>query len=111
VFPKSLFTSKELRKRGIPEENWNLWLDHVNDLGNLQLLQGAVNQSKSDDEFENWIKGVCLTPVDLSSYKELHMIPDMDLSFENFPNVFEARTKLMREKLADLMNVQLINNN
>jgi hypothetical protein len=59
VFPKSLFNNKELRMRGIPENQWHLWLDQVNDLGNLQLLQGAVNQSKSDEEFESWIKGEC----------------------------------------------------
>jgi hypothetical protein len=110
VFPKSMFNRKELRKRGIPEEQWGMWLDQVNDLGNLQLLQGAVNQSKSDEEFESWIKGKCPTPADLSSYKALHMIPDVDLSFENFPEFFEARRKLMREKLADLLNVQLLGN-
>lgn len=110
VFPKSLFNRKELRKRGIPEESWHLWLDQVNDLGNLQLLQGAVNQSKSDEEFESWIKGECPSPADLSSYKELHIIPNVDLSFENFPEFFEARTKLMRKKLAELLNVQLTNN-
>jgi hypothetical protein len=110
VFPKSLFNNKELRTRGIPENRWHLWLDQVNDLGNLQLLQGVVNQSKSDEEFESWIKGECPSPADLNSYKQLHMIPDVDLSFENFPAFIEQRTKLMREKLADLLNVQLTNN-
>ncbi len=110
VFPKSLFNQFELRKRGIPEEQWGKWLDQVNDLGNLQLLQGSVNQSKSDQEFESWIKGECPSPADLSSYKELHMIPDVDLSFENFPEFFEARTRLMRKMLADQLNVQLSGN-
>jgi hypothetical protein len=110
VFPKSLFNNKELRMRGIPENQWHLWLDQVNDLGNLQLLQGAVNQSKSDEEFESWIKGECPSPADLNSYKQLHMIPDVDLSFENFPEFIEQRTKLMREKLAELLNVQLTGN-
>jgi len=110
VFPKSLFNNKELRTRGIPENRWHLWLDQVNDLGNLQLLQGAVNQSKSDQEFESWIKGECTSPADLNSYKQLHMIPDVDLSFENFPEFIEQRTKLMREKLAELLNVQLTGN-
>jgi len=110
VFPKSLFNSKEMRKRSIPEEDWHLWLDHVNDLGNLQLLQGSVNQSKLDEEFESWIKGECPSPVHLNSYKELHMIPDVDLSFENFPEFYATRTKMMREKLAEELNVQLSKN-
>jgi hypothetical protein len=110
IFPRSMFTTKELRKRGVPEEQWYLWLDQVNNLGNLQLLQGGVNQSKSDQEFESWIKGECPSPTNLNSYKELHMIPDVGLSFENFPEFFEARTRLMREKLAELLNVQLSDN-
>ena len=110
VFPRSMFTARELRKRGIPEERWHLWLDQVNNLGNLQLLQGPVNQSKSDQEFESWIKGECPSPTDLCSYRELHMIPDVDLSFENFPEFFAARTGLMRKRLAELLNVQLMRN-
>jgi hypothetical protein len=110
IFPKSLFTEKELRNRGIPEEKWPLWLEQVNNLGNLQLLQGALNQSKSDEEFESWIKGECPTPADLSSYKELHLIPDVDLSFNNFPEFFEIRTMMLRKQLADLLHVKLVDN-
>lgn len=106
VFPRSMFNRKELSKRGIPEGTWHLWLDHANDLGNLQLLSGPENQSKSDEEFESWIKGECSTPVALNTYLQQHLIPDMNLSFDNFPEFLEKRTKLMRDKLAELLNVQ-----
>ena len=107
VFPRSKFNKRELQKRNIPEEDWPLWLDQVNNIGNLQLLQGPVNQSKSDEEFENWLMGECATPNDLNVYKELHLIPDVGLSFENFPEFIEARTNLMRERLASLLNVDI----
>jgi hypothetical protein len=107
IFPKSLFRRSELRKRGIPEDEWYLWLEQVDILGNLQLLQGPVNMSKSDREFEDWLTGETEEPVDLIHYKEMHMIPDVDLSFENFPEFVEARTMLMRKKLAELLNVDL----
>lgn len=109
VFPRAMFNKRELRRRGIPEGQWPLWLEQVNNLANLQLLHGPINQSKSDQEFERWIKGECPTPSDLSAYKELHLIPDADLSFEHFPQFVEARTKLMRECLAELLGVRLTN--
>lgn len=109
IFPRAMFKKSELRQRGIPEEKWPLWLDQVNDLGNLQLLQGPVNMSKSDNEFESWLKGECPTPPALNEYREQHMIPDVDLSFENFPHFLEARTDLMRRRLAELLNVTLDN--
>ena len=107
IFPKSLFKRKELQKRSIPEDKWYLWLDQVDILGNLQLLQGPVNMSKSDKEFESWLMGENPEPADLFHYKEMHMIPDVDLSFENYPEFVEARTILMRKKLAELLNVEL----
>ena len=110
IFPRSRFNTKELKSRRIPEDQWHLWLDHVNDIGNLQLLQGPVNQSKSDQHFESWLMGECRTPNDLNSYKDLHLIPDVELKFENFPEFLEARANLMREKLASLLGVQLAEN-
>lgn len=107
IFPRSMFTPKELKSRNIPQENWYLWLDHFNDIGNLQLLQGQVNQSKSDQEFESWLQGQYSTPSGLSAYKEQHLIPNVDLSFDNFPEFLEARTNLMRKELAKLLDVQL----
>jgi hypothetical protein len=110
IFPKSMFNSKELKKRGIPEERWSQWLDHFNDLPNLQLLQGQVNMSKSDQEFESWIKGECESPIDLANYKQNHMIPEIDLKFECFPEFIKEREKLLRKEFVKLFNVEIINN-
>jgi hypothetical protein len=107
IFPRAMFNKRELERRGIPPEQWHHWLDHVNDLANLQLLQGLVNQVKADQEFEAWLRGECPAPQELAAYRERHLIPDVDLSFENFSQFLEAREKLMRERLADLLGVRL----
>ena len=109
IFPRAMFNRKELERRGIPQDHWHLWLDHVNDLGNLQLLQGAVNIIKSDQDFEGWLQGQCPTPNDLKSYCDLHLIPEVELSFETFPEFLEARETLLRKTLADLLDVTLSN--
>lgn len=107
IFPRAMFTSKELRKHNIAQENWPLWLDHYNDLGNLQLLQGPVNIAKSDEPFDTWITKECPTPEKLAAYKELHFIPDCSLKFEDFPVFLEEREKILRTKLADVLDVQI----
>lgn len=106
IFPRSMFTERELERRGIPRELWPRWLDHVNDLANLQLLQGIVNEEKSDQEFEAWLQSTEKTPLDITVYCKLHMIPDVDLSFENFPQFLEARERLIKKKLIDLLEIQ-----
>jgi hypothetical protein len=107
IFPRAMFKKRELEQRGIPSEQWPRWLDHVNDLANLQLLQGRENREKADQEFEPWLRGECPDPKQLASYRKNHLIPDVDLSFENFPQFLEAREKLVRERLANLLGVRL----
>ena len=110
IFPRAMFTKRGLRRHNISDERWPLWLDQFNNVGNLQLLQGPVNTSKSDKEFEAWLNDECSTPEALNEYRENHMIPTINLSFNNFPNFLEVRTNLMRIRLAELLGVQLNNN-
>ena len=107
IFPRAMFTAKELRKHNIAQENWPLWLDHYNDLGNLQLLQGPVNIAKSDEPFDTWITKECTTPEKLAAYKGLHFIPECSLKFEDFPAFLEEREKILRTKLADVLDIHL----
>lgn len=103
IFPRAMMTPTTLRERGIPEEQWNLWLQHKDDLANLQLLQGMVNQNKADKEFEDWLAKSQPEPIGLAAYREQHLIPDVDLAFERFPEFLEARTKLIKSKLMELL--------
>lgn len=105
IFPRSMFTEKGLESRGIPREEWHRWLDHVNDLANLQLLQGIANQEKSDKEFEAWLQSSQQTALEMKSYCKLHLLPDVDLSFEQFPNFLEARECKIKERLAGLLEI------
>ena len=103
IFPRSMFKPKILRKNGISKQERNRWLDHKDDLGNLQLLQGKVNQNKADQDFEAWLQELQPEPVGLDAYKKQHMIPEVDLSFTKFPEFLEARTQILKKKLKDLL--------
>jgi uncharacterized protein with ParB-like and HNH nuclease domain len=107
IFPKSKFNVKEMKNHNIPQEDWYLWLDHYNDLSNLQLLQGPINIAKSDQDFETWLNSECKTEDQLSHYKKMHYIPNGPLKFEDFPAFLVQREKLIRERLANELDVTL----
>ena len=105
IFPRSMFTEKVLKRKNIPKEEWHRWIEHKDDLGNLQLLQGLINMNKSDSDFEAWIKESHPEPADSEIYKKEHLIPDVELSFENFPEFLNARTEIIKDKLKQILGV------
>ena len=107
IFPKSKFNVKEMKTHNIPQEDWHLWLNHYNDLSNLQLLQGPINIAKSDQDFDSWLNNECKTEEQIGHYKQLHYIPDVPLNFEGFPVFLEQREKLIEEKLAKQLDITL----
>lgn len=107
IYPRSMFTPRELGKHGIPEDQWDLYEANANSLANLQLLQGLPNQEKSDKEFEAWLQSTNTTRPELDSYYTNHLIPEVDLSFNNFPQFIAEREKLIMQRLAELFEVQL----
>ncbi len=109
LHPRGMFTVKELTARRIPQNRWPEWLDHGNDLANLQLLQGIPNQEKSDKELAAWHAAVHPTPRDDHAYRDLHLIPSESLDFQDFPEFVKAREKLILSRLAGLFGVQLSN--
>ena len=95
IFPKKLFTRKELAKRGIVEDKIEFYLDNCNRLANLQLLEGMLNQEKSGKDFSVWMKEKYPTDQERKAYREKHYIPDIALSLENFEEFIEERKKLI----------------
>jgi hypothetical protein len=108
IYPQRMFRQRELKKHGIPEEDWGFYQSNKNSLANLQLLQGLVNQAKLDKEFESWLAGECDTPQDLEAYRKNHLIPDIDLSFRNFRQFIEERERIIIDFLADLLGVNVV---
>lgn len=99
IYPKSKFTSKKLKKIGIPEASISYYIDNVDYLGNLQLLEATPNEEKNNKNFDEWLKETFPDPEQLKAYKEKHYIPDVDLSFDNFEEFLTEREKLIVEAL------------
>ncbi|MBU7008709.1 DUF262 domain-containing protein [Phosphitispora fastidiosa] len=100
MFPKSEFTAKRLKAKGVPESKIDDFVANYNYIGNLQLLEGIPNIEKKAMDFEKWLKEV-VPAGELTDYKKKHFVPDVDLSFANFDEFLEEREKLLIEKLRD----------
>lgn len=105
IHPRSQFTKPKMRQRGIPEEEIDFYLENVDRLPNLQLLEGVPNQEKSDSAFAEWFHANHTTPEAQRTYRERHYIPETDLSFTNFKQFFEQRKALMKDKLRQILLV------
>ena len=67
-------------------------------LPNLQLLDANENMAKNDKSLEEWVESECRNK-DKSKFLKDHLIPDVDLSLDNFDDFYEKREKLMIDKL------------
>ncbi len=103
LFPKSLFTRKNLEKCGISEEKIDSFLDEFDFLANLQLLEGIPNIEKSNKDFKEWLHATCPDLQARQSYMERNYIPDIDLSFENFDMFIAERAELMKKRFSTLL--------
>ena len=110
IYPRSLFKKSNLKDYDYDEEKYEAYREKYNILGNLQLLEGVVNQEKSDKPLKDWLEDNFDTDEERDRYKKRHYIPDVDLSFDNFLEFFERREELIKSKLRKKFN-QFINLN
>lgn len=94
IFPKSLFTSAKLRKRGYEENKIKEYRDCFDTILNLQLLTDSENLEKNASDFDLW-----LSKRD-ENFKERHKIPKLDsYHFDNFIGFTEKRKGILKSKL------------
>jgi uncharacterized protein with ParB-like and HNH nuclease domain len=105
IFPKSFFKKSELRKKGIPEDKIEFYLESYNYLGNLQLLEGLPNEEKSNMDFKIWLEKTYPCEDERREYMKKHLIPqDIDLTLGNFEQFLKERNKLILKKLKETLS-------
>lgn len=107
IHPKSLFTKPKLKAKGFNDDEIKSIQDQVNQIPNLQLLQGTINTEKSNKPFKEWFHEL-YPPEDEKrhDYMNRHYIPDKDSTIENFQSFFEARRELMKNKLYEIVGLE-----
>jgi uncharacterized protein with ParB-like and HNH nuclease domain len=108
IFPQSQFNTRNLKKRGIPDEKIGQYTDFVDYLGNLQLLEAIPNIEKQDTDFDKWLIASYPGEQDQADYLKKHHIPVMDLSFENCLGVFSEREKIIKEQFKAILQTDNI---
>jgi uncharacterized protein with ParB-like and HNH nuclease domain len=105
IYPKSFFTSRrKLSSRGISSDKQDYYMENYNYIANLQLLEGMPNQEKSDSDFKEWLHSTLRHENERIEFLKKNYIPtDIDLSFDNFQEVFETREHIIKQKLVGIL--------
>ena len=95
IHPKSLFTTKKLKKASIDltQENGHYYTDNwfYNGIVNLQMLDSNENKSKSDKTFEEWVR---VNNVDFDK-----QILPKNTDFSRFIDFVDERWEMLKVKL------------
>ncbi|MBO8435475.1 MAG: DUF262 domain-containing protein [Spirochaetes bacterium] len=76
-----------------------------NSIINLQMLDANENESKSDKTLKQWVDDELQSGCNRESFLKSHLIPDVDLSLENFDEFYRKRKELLADKLKKLLQV------
>ena len=99
IHPKSCFAKRDLIKAGVPESLVEEYQEKSDQLPNLQLLDGAPNEEKSDTPFEDWLKSAYADKGKRAAYCERNMIPECSYKLKDFDEFFAHRRELIRVAL------------
>ncbi len=97
IFPKSKFNQTTFKEESISDTKF--YLDNLNSLVNLQLMDGSQNLWKKDKFFDKWLGEAYPDSTERKEYMKTNGIPDINLSFDNFKEFIEKREELLRQKL------------
>jgi Protein of unknown function DUF262 len=105
VFPKSRFTRLRLLDAGVLESNVDEFLDRVNRLPNLQLLEGPINVAKLAELPLAWANASFSREAERGAYLAFHDLDGLPADILGFGDFFDRRKSLMRDRLSALLLV------
>ena len=103
IFPKAKITNRSLRSAGIPDDNLDEVFQQRDGLANLQLLEGQLNQEKSDHLPAEWLRQIYSDATDRKAYEDRHLLGDVPESITDFDTFYEARRERLKVKITELL--------
>jgi hypothetical protein len=104
IYPRAKFAIKNLQEQGFTLEDVQEFRELMDQLPNLQLLEGPENIAKSDKYPDEWEQQEFPSGEERALYRRKNYIPDMDLLLERFPKFMSSRRELMRAALKQAVN-------
>ncbi len=105
VFPISRFSAAKLKKIGISEDKFADLARMANELPNLQLLEGTINNEKRDALPAQWLVDHYPNPGDQAHYCAMHDLDDVPVSLDGFEKFHASRRERLRTKINTLLHV------
>ena len=102
VFPRALLTPARLKQAGISEEKMPEYLNRVNHLANLQLLEESTNTSKGAKTPADWLS-TQYSEEERRHHCHLHDLGNVPTEIEGFLDFYETRRSRILEKLRHLL--------
>jgi hypothetical protein len=103
VYPISRFTRAKLRKLGFDDERVETLARHANDLPNLQLLEGPINNEKRAAMPSEWLAKHLPDPAAQLHYRTKHELGDLPSDLRGFEAFHSARRERLRTKLLAML--------
>lgn len=104
IFPKSLFSSRELAKRGVSAEVVPEYLATYNTLPNLQLLVGTRNNEKLAMLPADWLDHHFHSTGDRDVYLRENFMQGLPLDLADFLTFVNERRERLRNEIANLLS-------
>jgi hypothetical protein len=104
VFPRAVFHARKLKALGFTEGAIERLQDLKERLPNLQLLEGADNQSKQDKMPALWIAEAFPKEDARKNYVALHMLDGIMTDLNGFELFYAKRRKDLLERIVAVLN-------
>ena len=103
VVPRSRLTRSKLAATGLDAAEADLWFRRRDGLPNLQLLEGAENQSKNAAMPGDWLPRYKPDPAAQERYRDLHKLGDLPTDVADFPAFYDDRRERLKNRLRSLL--------
>ncbi len=104
IFPKSRFTRKSLQGAEIAADKVERFIDCVDRIGNLQLLEGTSNIEKQATLPADWIRAKYPCETDREHYCEKYLLGEVPDGMAGFLEFYETRRARLKEHISVLVN-------
>jgi len=105
VYPISRFTRAKLLKAGFDEDSVEILARRANELPNLQLLEGSINNEKRAAMPSDWLSKHHSDPATHQHYRTKHELGDLPPTLNEFEDFHSARRERLRTKLTEMLLV------
>lgn len=108
VFPKSLFTRPRLHNAGVNEEEVDSFMECVNRVGNLQLMDGVMNNEKRAKLPTTWIREHFEKDEEgRKHYQSQYVLDELPENLNEFLHFYNTRRRRLRDRIEQLVNADV----